>query len=68
MSQMMQTQGDIAAGTSAALQNIAMTNSKYLPLHRMKMNPIEKDVTDSWEELLVNIKAYAQLTDGATEI
>ena len=64
MSEIMQTQGDIAAGTNAALQNISMTNSTYLPLHQIKMNPSKKDVTDSWEELLVNIKAYAQLKDG----
>ena len=34
----------------------------------MKMNPNEKDVTDSWAELIVNITAYAQLKPGDTEI
>ena len=34
----------------------------------MQINPSEKDVTDSWNELLVNVKAYAQLPNGATEI
>ena len=32
------------------------------------MNPSEKDVTDSWVELLVNITAYAYLAPGVTEI
>ena len=34
----------------------------------MQMNPSEKDVKDSWNELLVNVKAYAQLQNGAMEI
>ena len=68
MSQMRQTQGEMAAGTNAALQNIAMNQSTYQTLYRMKMNPSEKDVTDGWAELMINITAYAQLKPGDAEI
>ena len=56
------------AGTNTALQNIAMNQSTYQILCRMKMNPSEKDVTDGWAELMVNITAYAQLKPGNAEI
>ena len=55
MDRMTRTNETTAAGTTAALQNIAMINTTYLALHRMPMDPSKKDVEDSCTELMVNL-------------